>query len=65
MNTPKTSQILRLYKDILRYGQELKYTDKHYFYTRIKSEFKKNKALLNAEEISYNYEVTVHMNNLN
>lgn len=57
MHVPNTTQILRLYKDILRYGQQLKYTDKNYFYNRVQIEFKKNKDL-NDTEITFNYKVS-------
>lgn len=58
MNSPTSAQILRLYRDLLRYGQELKYTNKNYFYKRIKTEFKRNKDLSNFEEIEFNYKVS-------
>lgn len=57
MSVPSSIQIRRLYKDLLRYGQELKYTDKPYFYDRIKKEFKSNKLCTNTEEILFNFEV--------
>ncbi|KAF5308703.1 hypothetical protein FQR65_LT06064 [Abscondita terminalis] len=38
-----SKQILKLYKHLLRYGQDLQYTDKNYFYRRIKNEFKENR----------------------
>lgn len=50
-------QILRLYKDIARYSEELKYTDKDYFLRRVRKEFKKNRELENEKEISFNYKV--------
>lgn len=61
MNTPKPSQVLRLYKELLRYGQDLKYTDKPYFYRRIKQEFRKNKSLSENEEILFNFEVCIDL----
>lgn len=50
-------QILRLYKDILRYGQQLQYTDKSYFYQRISDEFKKNKNESESTQMNFLYEV--------
>lgn len=59
MQCPKTNQILKLYKDLLRYGQQLKLTDKDYFCDRIRSEFHKNKSLTEESEINYNFEVII------
>ncbi|CAH0555824.1 unnamed protein product [Brassicogethes aeneus] len=56
MNCPKRIQILKLYKDLLRYGQQLKLTDKKYFEERIKTEFRKNIGLTDEKDISYNFE---------
>ncbi|XP_017784508.1 PREDICTED: uncharacterized protein LOC108568096 [Nicrophorus vespilloides] len=49
-------QVLRLYKDLLRYGQQLQLTDKTYFYKRIKKEFKNNKSLSDPTKVSFNYQ---------
>lgn len=57
MKPPTITQVIRLYKDLLRYGQELKHTDKQYFYKRIRKEFKNNKVLANPEEVQFNYQV--------
>lgn len=43
--------ILRLYKDLLRYGENLKYTDKAYFRKRIRTNFKENKDLTDQKQI--------------
>lgn len=51
------NQILKLYKDLLRYGQQLRLTDKAYFCGRIKKEFKKNKSLTDPSDIQFNFEV--------
>lgn len=56
MRVPNSIQVLKLYKDLLRYGQDLQFTDKQYFYRRIKKEFKKNKTLTEPKDISFNYE---------
>ncbi|XP_076244103.1 mitochondrial ribosome and complex I assembly factor AltMIEF1-like [Calliopsis andreniformis] len=44
---------LKLYKDLLRYGQNLKYTDQNYFQRRIRNSFKENKSLTNQTEIEF------------
>lgn len=40
----------------MRYGQQLKYTDKEYFAKRIRKEFKQNKGIEEKESINFNYE---------
>ncbi|XP_076671315.1 mitochondrial ribosome and complex I assembly factor AltMIEF1-like [Andrena cerasifolii] len=45
--------ILKLYKDLLRYGENLKYTDKRYFRHRIRQSFKENKQLADQTEIDF------------
>ncbi|RZF35844.1 hypothetical protein LSTR_LSTR014174 [Laodelphax striatellus] len=49
-------QVLRLYKDLLKYGQNLKFTDKAYFEQRIKSEFKKHKSLEKPSDKQFHFE---------
>ncbi|XP_074028593.1 mitochondrial ribosome and complex I assembly factor AltMIEF1 [Leptinotarsa decemlineata] len=49
-------QVLKLYKQLLRYGENLQLTDKHYFLNRIKQDFKRNKTLTNVEDINFNFE---------
>ncbi|CAF3029303.1 unnamed protein product [Rotaria socialis] len=44
-------EILRLYRDLLRYSQTLKYTDVDFYLNRIKQEFAKGKLLQNEHEI--------------
>jgi hypothetical protein len=44
-------EILRLYRDLIRYSQRLKYTDVDFYLTRIKQEFAKGKTLENEDEI--------------
>ncbi|CAF3469621.1 unnamed protein product [Rotaria sp. Silwood1] len=44
-------EILRLYRDLLKYSQTLKYTDVDFYLTRIKQEFAKGKLLDNEDEI--------------
>ncbi|CAF0832541.1 unnamed protein product [Adineta ricciae] len=44
-------EVLRLYRDLLRYSQTLKYTDVNFYLTRIKQEFAKGKTLENEDDI--------------
>lgn len=57
-------QILKLYKDLLRYGQNLKLTDKDYFCKRIRGEFRKNRDLTEQSAINFNFEVRFNFHNL-
>lgn len=59
MNSVGKLQVLNLYKNLLRYSQQLKYTDKEYFARRIKKEFKQNKNLEGEEEIIFNFQVSI------
>jgi len=45
-----------LYKELLRYGQALKYTDKQFFYRRIRSEFENNRVLTDGEKVTFQLE---------
>ena len=44
---------LGLYRELLRYGQNLKFTDKKYYFSKIRSEFEKNRNLANEKEILF------------
>lgn len=57
MSKINSSRVLKLYRDLLRYGQELHLTDKSYYRQRIICEFKKNKNLEDESEIAYAFEV--------
>ena len=57
MSAPSRTQVLRLYKDILRYGEELKYTNKTYFKNRVKNEFLSAKSAKDNKEIDNLYQV--------
>uniref|UniRef100_A0A1L8D855 Complex 1 LYR protein domain-containing protein n=1 Tax=Nyssomyia neivai TaxID=330878 RepID=A0A1L8D855_9DIPT len=52
---PNCRQVLNLYRKLLRYGKELKLTDKEYFKQRIKTEFERNRELSSPEDILFNY----------
>ena len=56
-------QVLKLYKDILRYSNQLIYTDKEYFINRVKNEFRNNKDLTDQSDIEFFYKVSL-LNNL-
>ncbi|GLV34231.1 uncharacterized protein CBL_00162 [Carabus blaptoides fortunei] len=55
MNAPVRSHVLKLYKELLRYGEQLQLTDKEYYVKRIKKEFIKNKELQDLADINYSY----------
>lgn len=57
MNIPSKGQILKLYRDLLKYGKQLQLTDKAYFENRIRSEFKQNKNIVKEDDIVFQYEV--------
>lgn len=67
-SNPMTQQtakhILRLYKDLLRYGQQLKYTDQHYFINWIQREFRENKVLGSPEKILFSIQVNFPFNKM-
>lgn len=52
-------KIILLYRDLLRYGKNLQLTDKDYFMTRVKNEFKQNKTLEDPAEIEFQYKVHI------
>ena len=56
--------ILKLYKDLLKYSQNLKYTDKLYYKQYIRSQFEKNKELSNETLIDLVYKVSELILNL-
>ncbi|XP_071576306.1 mitochondrial ribosome and complex I assembly factor AltMIEF1-like [Temnothorax nylanderi] len=45
--------VLRLYKDILRYGETLRFTNKKYFRYRIQTAFRNNKDLSDEATIDF------------
>lgn len=50
-------EVLRLYKNLIYYSRTLKLTDPVYFKGRVSSEFRSNKALADAKEITFAYKV--------
>lgn len=53
--------ILKLYKDLLRYGEELRFTDKKYYRQRIREEFKQNKTLTEVADIDFQLKVILSL----
>ncbi|CAD7014883.1 unnamed protein product [Ceratitis capitata] len=51
MFQPSKQQILRLYKHLIRYGNQLQLTDKNYFLGRIRLEFKEGRELRDPAQI--------------
>ncbi|EGI70333.1 hypothetical protein G5I_01092 [Acromyrmex echinatior] len=49
--------VLKLYKDILRYGETLRFTNKKYFRYRIQTAFRTNKDL--SDETAINFQLQV------
>lgn len=57
MSLPSRQQVLRLYKHLLRYGNQLIYTDKKYFLGRVRAEFKENSKETDPEKIEFSFKV--------
>lgn len=51
--------VIRLYRDLLKYGRQLKYTDREYYFLRIRDEFQKNKHLDSPDQISKAFKVNL------
>jgi hypothetical protein len=58
MSTPTARQVLQLYRELLRYGRQLQFTDKDYFAKRIRNEFKQAKDIEKAEDITFYFQVS-------
>ncbi|XP_048522732.1 MIEF1 upstream open reading frame protein [Dendroctonus ponderosae] len=56
MSLPTQREILKLYKNLLRYGEQLKYTDKTYFFRRIRKEFKTHKNITDEADVNFKFE---------
>ena len=56
-------EVLRLYRDLIKYSQRLKYTDVNFYLNRIRQEFAKGKTLENEDEI--NRQIAVRKSLLN
>lgn len=58
MSTPTGRQVLQLYRELLRYGRQLQFTDKGYFANRVRKEFKQAKDIEKAEDINFYFQVS-------
>ncbi|XP_026275135.1 MIEF1 upstream open reading frame protein isoform X2 [Frankliniella occidentalis] len=47
------TQVLQLYRSLIRYGQNLQLTDKQYYLRRVREEFRANKDLQAPEKIEF------------
>ncbi|XP_062561544.1 uncharacterized protein LOC134225466 isoform X2 [Armigeres subalbatus] len=47
--------IIRLYRDLRRYGSQLQLTDQQYFLQRVRREFDQNRNLNDPKEIEFCY----------
>lgn len=56
MSQVTRSQVIQLYKQLIRYQKELTLTDKSYYLDRIRCEFKKNSTLDKSEDIDFYYQ---------
>ena len=54
-----SGHVLSLYRQMLRQGRLLQYTDKPYFNQRVRAEFVKNRHLTDATEIEHSIMVGV------
>ncbi|XP_034257065.1 MIEF1 upstream open reading frame protein [Thrips palmi] len=50
-----TNQVLGLYRNLLRYGQQLKFTDQNYFKERVREEFRTNRNVTSEDKIEFFY----------
>lgn len=57
MSASVVKPAVQLYRDLLRYGKQLKFTDQSYFKYRIRSEFEKNRNLESGTDIEFNIKV--------
>ena len=49
-----------LYRKLLRYGRQLQYTDKEYYFNRIRQEFQENRHLTEAKDIEFVFKVNLY-----
>jgi len=61
MATVSRALILHLYKNLLKYSNQLVYTDKNFYLNKIKRDFRQNKHLTQQEDIRYFYEVFINI----
>ncbi|CAB0028776.1 unnamed protein product [Trichogramma brassicae] len=53
---PFRYELLGLYKNLMRYSQNLKYTDKKYFVHRVRKAFLNNRTLTEETEVDFHYQ---------
>ncbi|XP_014228106.1 MIEF1 upstream open reading frame protein [Trichogramma pretiosum] len=53
---PFRYELLGLYKNLMRYSQNLKYTDKKYFVHRVRKAFLNNRTLTEQTEVDFHYQ---------
>lgn len=58
------SEILGLYKSLLRYSETLRLTDKKYFVHRVRKDFLKNRELTDQSKIEFQYKVIICCRNV-
>lgn len=54
---PTKIQVLRLYKHLARYSNNLQFTDKKYFMKKVRTEFKSSKSLEDPKDIEFAFKV--------
>lgn len=57
MFQPSKQQVLRLYKHLIRYGNQLQLTDKSYFLGRVRREFRESRKETEIHKIEFNFKV--------
>ncbi|XP_053686043.1 mitochondrial translation release factor in rescue-like [Sabethes cyaneus] len=57
--------VLRLYRDLRRYGSQLQYTDREYFLKRIRWEFQQKREITDLNEIEYCYKLLTNFLRIN
>ena len=53
---------LNLFKRLIKYSNQLVYTDKQFYLDRVKQEFNKNKSLNDEKDIKFFYQVSIIFN---
>ena len=61
MSAVTRSQVIQLYKQLIRYQNKIQLSDKEYFKNRIRDEFRKNSHLVAEEDIAFHFKVS-HVN---
>lgn len=60
MSAVTSREVLQLYRKLLRYSKELKFTDQTYFRKRMRKEFNLNKDLSAEADIRFNIKVILY-----